>query len=357
MLYESQRIFPERWALDFRQEARSVTHQHATSTRSRTPKAKREADCQECGKTFVPMNGAVGKYCSHACMHKHRFDSRPEWFECSKCLASIGLGSTVVSRLLRTNKSRLHRAWTKEGIKANVPECGEWRRYGIYHRAANRGWWGGKEAELAWMDQHKEVFPDWSSVWTVEQQRRQSASYYHSLTDEEKLVRNRRLMNQRNEKFKTNPTLKADYRYRVNKWKKDNPEKANASVRKCIAKRKLVDPGFRVQCNLRNRFKDLMGVARKGGSDSASSLIGCSTRQLAAHLESKFTKRMSWENYGTHWHVDHILPCAAFDHNDPKQRAQCWHWTNLQPLEAKKNMDKSDSITNPQMSLLLCATH
>ena len=356
MSYGPQGIFAEGRALDFRQEEGSVTQEHGTSTGNYCKVAKRKADCERCGTRFAVTKGSVGRYCSRECMNQHRVDSRPIGFECSVCLASIGIGMNVASRLLGVTKASIHRSWRKEGIRASVPECGDWRRYSIQHRAANRGWWGCKEAESGWMDQHKEVFPDWSSVWTAEQQRRQSVSYYHSLTDEEKLVRNRRLMDQRIEKFKTDPVLKAAHRHRINQWKKDNPEKSNASVRKCIAKRKIIDPGFRVQCNLRNRFKELMGTARKGGSDSASSLIGCSTRQLAAHLESKFTKRMSWANYGTYWHVDHILPCASFDHNDPKQRAQCWHWTNLQPLEAKKNMDKSDTITNPQMSLLLCAS-
>jgi hypothetical protein len=109
--------------------------------------------------------------------------------------------------------------------------------------------------------------------------------------------------------------------------------------------------------NLRSRLRVLMKTARRGGADVKCLYIGCSTSQLSRHLESRFTKQMTWENYGTYWHVDHILPCASFDHTDPKQVAQCWHWTNLRPLEAKANMYKRDSITEPQMQLLLCASH
>jgi hypothetical protein len=107
----------------------------------------------------------------------------------------------------------------------------------------------------------------------------------------------------------------------------------------------------------RRRFKGIIQTIKRGGSRSVSSLTGCTANQLKRHLESAFKRGMTWDNHGTYWHIDHILPVASFDHSDPKQVAQCWHWTNLRPLEAKANISKGDRITNPQMQLLLCATH
>jgi hypothetical protein len=96
-----------------------------------------------------------------------------------------------------------------------------------------------------------------------------------------------------------------------------------------------------------------MEVTRDPSRKWNSALIGCDTHQLAAHLESKFKRGMTWANYGTHWHVDHIMPCAVFDHTKPEQVRQCWHFSNLAPLEAKKNMAKGANIEAPQLSLLL----
>lgn len=136
-------------------------------------------------------------------------------------------------------------------------------------------------------------------------------------------------------------------------YKQKNKEKLNAYRRNKLKS----DVSLRVKYNLRKSLKDLMKTTKNGGSSSKSKLIGCTTQQLSKHLESLFTKGMTWGNYGANgWHVDHILPCASFDHNDPKQVAQCWHYTNLRPLWAKDNITKSDKITNPQMSLLLDAT-
>lgn len=117
------------------------------------------------------------------------------------------------------------------------------------------------------------------------------------------------------------------------------------------------DPSYKVKKNLSRRLHEIMkGIGLTKGA-SILKYIGCSQKELRRCIESQFVNSMSWENHGTYWHVDHILPCSSFDHNDPRQVAQCWHWTNLRPLEARKNMAKSDSITEPQMQLLLCTTH
>ena len=50
---------------------------------------------------------------------------------------------------------------------------------------------------------------------------------------------------------------------------------------------------------------------------------------------------MNWNNQGHKgWHIDHIKPCSSFNLTDSKQQEQCFHYTNLQPLWAKKNLSK-----------------
>jgi hypothetical protein len=279
--------------------------------------------------------------------------------ECSRCFAKAGIGMNVGARLLRTNKKKIHEFWKKEGIVRIAPESGEWRRYAHRAKSPVCGWWGNTETAAMWMTQHKEVFPDWGSLFRphmTEEQKEKAKTKYHALSDEEKKARNKRIHELRKIRHAEKPMIKVRDRERINAWKIRNPEKNKESRIKSIKKRKSNDPGYRVQCNLRHRLKEIMGKVKKGGTDHRNNLTGCSTRQLADHLESTFKRGMTWDNYGTRWHVDHILPCASFDHTDPKQVAQCWHWTNLRALDAQKNMDKSDKITEPQMSLLLCAT-
>lgn len=262
-------------------------------------------------------------------MNEFRRNTRPHWLQCSKCLAEIGIGITVASRLLRANKRQIHRAWKLEGIKAKLPECGEWRRYALVKGAFKsdpfeKHWWGNFSDY--WMSEYNPRFFDWSCMAGI---KKLDIWIYKYFKDEQEL------------------------KERASIAKKNNAKSNRESSRK----RKIIDPGFRVQCNLRHRLKEIMGRVKRGGTEHRNNLTGCTTRQLAKHLESTFKRGMNWDNYGTRWHVDHIIPCASFDQTDAKQRAQCWHWTNLRALEAKKNMEKSDTITEPQMSLLLCASH
>jgi len=359
MLYESQGIFPERWALDFREEARGITHQHATSKRCSKPKGGGRSKCFGCRNFFTVTKGAVGKYCSKDCMHKNKFESRPIGFECSKCLALVGLGMGVITRILHIQKSTLSRAWGKEGIRAKVPACGSWRRYAERTNSPVCGWWGNAETAAMWMSEYSPRFPDWSAVWRKEKKKidaLKKPSQYQMMTAEEKANHNTKTWQRRKLRMMSDDQYRKAMQLHTKAWKTKNPDKNRESIRKSIKKRKGSDPGFKVQCNLRNRLKEIMGKVKKGGTEHRNNLTGCSTRQLADHLESTFKRGMTWDNYGTRWHVDHILPCASFDHTDPRQRAQCWHWTNLRALDAQKNMDKGDKITEPQMNLLLCAT-
>jgi hypothetical protein len=62
---------------------------------------------------------------------------------------------------------------------------------------------------------------------------------------------------------------------------------------------------------------------------------------------------MRWDNHGQRWHIDHIIPCAAFDHSKPDEVALCWNWQNLRPEWAAANQRKSATITEPQQHLAL----
>tara|TARA_R110002167_G_C12472329_1_gene633769 strand:+ start:44 stop:838 length:795 start_codon:yes stop_codon:yes gene_type:complete len=101
--------------------------------------------------------------------------------------------------------------------------------------------------------------------------------------------------------------------------------------------RNKIDPNYRMGKNLRSRvWSALKGINK---SYPTMELIGCSVDKLWNHLESKFEPWMTKENYGL-WHVDHKIACAKFDLTCPEQQRVCFHYTNLQPMEAIENMRK-----------------
>lgn len=133
---------------------------------------------------------------------------------------------------------------------------------------------------------------------------------------------------------------------RVKNWKKNNRARLNERNRQ----RYKTDIAYRITVNYRNRFYD---VVKNKRTSKSIKFLGCSIDHFKEYLESLFTKKMTWENYGTYWHIDHIMPCASFDLTDEAHQKRCFHYTNMQPLEAKKNLTKNKTQPQSHQFLLL----
>lgn len=74
-----------------------------------------------------------------------------------------------------------------------------------------------------------------------------------------------------------------------------------------------------------------------------SSVIGYDEAILARHLEQQFTAGMSWDNYGSVWEVDHIVPLYWFDEWDAPIATKAklaWELQNLRPLGSRENRSR-----------------
>ena len=107
--------------------------------------------------------------------------------------------------------------------------------------------------------------------------------------------------------------------------------------------RRASDPQFRIARNLRKRVWEALRSQSAIKKDKTIKLVGCSVKQLMCHLESLFEINMSWSNYGD-WHVDHKKPCSSYDLTNPQPQQDCFHYTNLQPLWARDNLSKNNSL-------------
>lgn len=78
--------------------------------------------------------------------------------------------------------------------------------------------------------------------------------------------------------------------------------------------------------------------------DCTLSLTGCTREYLKEYLEPQFKEGMTWENYGSVWHIDHIIPCCAYKLTDEKEQYKCFNYRNLQPLFGAENEIKGGKI-------------
>lgn len=82
----------------------------------------------------------------------------------------------------------------------------------------------------------------------------------------------------------------------------------------------------------------------KNKTTSYQNIIGCDIFTLKKWIAFRFDKNMNWSNFGTYWHIDHILPIHSFDFSNQIEQNICFHWTNLQPLTSIENRIKSDKL-------------
>lgn len=124
-------------------------------------------------------------------------------------------------------------------------------------------------------------------------------------------------------------------------WRQENLEKSRKIGREWNAKKRIQDPGFRILASLRSRIRIVLRRHEAVKAEHTKELLGCDAKQLREHLEKAFREGMTWENYGSVWHVDHIRPCVSFDLTQKEEQKACFHYSNLQPLFVKDNIKKS----------------
>jgi len=129
------------------------------------------------------------------------------------------------------------------------------------------------------------------------------------------------------------------YRKAIARFQKENRRRFFATVAR-LNKGVHRRAHSRILRVLRRRLNNVFRAGR-AFSKTARELLGCEVPFFREYLEERWSPGMSWKNYGYRgWHIDHIVPCAAFDLNDPEQRAKCFHYSNMQPLWAKDNFEK-----------------
>ena len=125
-------------------------------------------------------------------------------------------------------------------------------------------------------------------------------------------------------------------------WQKAYDE-AHRKEREAYKKtRRASDPLYRLKCYIRTGTTIALRAGGYSKESSTADILGRSYEELKVHLEKQFWPGMTWENYGSEWQVDHIIPLASVQTEEETLRL-C-HYTNLQPLWGDDNLIKRDRL-------------
>ncbi len=155
----------------------------------------------------------------------------------------------------------------------------------------------------------------------LEIQRRAGKKYYAK--NKEKIRKYHQIHNQKHHEEKM---------MRQRKWRSENRDRFNEYTRARNAKNPL-------NLMMSNIVRHTLGGRVK--VTKSQKYIGCSPGFLRNHLQSLFRPGMTWNNYGTVWVVDHIVPLSWWQVDRfPQHATEASHYTNLQPMFVQENLKK-----------------
>lgn len=131
------------------------------------------------------------------------------------------------------------------------------------------------------------------------------------------------------------------YRERINRYSRKRYKEIDSLI-----------PQKRLDANFRSLIRQSLISGKRG--KSWESIVNYTIEDLVNHLEKQFDDKMSWENYGRYWSIDHIIPRSYFnykDYNDIEFKI-CWSLLNIRPLEKIENIIKRDRVDYEFLSIL-----
>ena len=184
---------------------------------------------------------------------------------------------------------------------------------------------------------------------TKEKQREHDRRYYKENKEKFRLKakrkHERRKLNGYYKRKYKNSTLEQKKKHSMlsAEWNKKNRKKANKYLKEYFLRR-YKEPMFKLNLIMSTNIRKALN--RKKNLKSWQRLAGYTKDDLVKHLEKQFDDKMNWGNHGSYWHIDHIKPKSWFNYTCPedKEFKECWALSNLQPLEAKKNMRKGNKF-------------
>ena len=181
-----------------------------------------------------------------------------------------------------------------------------------------------KEYNKKWREENKERRAEYKKKYR-EEKKEQIAEYKKKWDQENK----ERIAESKKKYYEENTE-------HYKKYREENKERANEYFKN----RRKNDENFRIKRCLSSALWGIMRRSNIAKKNKTMTYVGCSKEELLLHLQS--TKKTEWQNEKLH--IDHIIPCALYDHTDEDEIYKCWNWRNLRYLPEKENLSKHNKL-------------
>jgi hypothetical protein len=206
-----------------------------------------------------------------------------------------------------------------------------------------------KEYNKEYYENNKDKFKENYKKWIEENDRTEYRKKYWEenkeiLKEKNKEFRenNKELVTKRKREYYKNlsPEKKGELKIRKRELYHQNNYKEKKGE---YVKEKLdTDPFFKLKFNIRSLIRNAFKRGFTDKSKKTVEILGCSFDEFKLHIESQFDENMNWENQGSYWHMDHIIPISSAETEEDVYRLN--HYTNFQPLYWLDNIRKGDKL-------------
>jgi hypothetical protein len=97
------------------------------------------------------------------------------------------------------------------------------------------------------------------------------------------------------------------------------------------------------------RVRLIQAIGKQNKKQETTSYLGENINTIKDWLEFCFEDAMTWDNQGSFWHIDHVIPVSRFNLKNEEDVIRCFNWKNLSPLTKKENLTKSHNIIPSQI--------
>ena len=88
---------------------------------------------------------------------------------------------------------------------------------------------------------------------------------------------------------------------------------------------------------------------RNKKNDSSVNYLGCTIDMYSKWIRFSSEELYSFDNHGTVWHIDHVIPLSTFDFTKEEDIYLAFNWRNTTPLDRIENMKKGNKILTSQI--------
>ena len=242
-------------------------------------------------------------------------------------------------------------------------KCGELKPHGDFGRDGKSPCLRCRRiAHKRWRDKNKDTVHANAALWRENNKEKiKESSRKRYVTHREQVI-NANLKWRSNNKAKVTEIArkwrevnKIRYETLRDIWRQENVDKVRL-YRRISEKRRRSDARNRISMNISRSIRTHIKGNKKGAC--WESIVGFTSDELRRHLEKRFSPGMTWDNYGTFWNIDHIVPISAFNFSSQGDHdfTLCWSLKNLRPLKVSENNKKRARVAIPfQPSLAMGA--